>query len=136
MSKKTILFICTHNSARSQMAEGYVNTFLSEAYLAKSAGTKPSVVNPYAIQVMKEIGVDISASRSKNLSEFRGEEFDYVVTVCSDAEDICPFFLGKEHIHHGFKDPSALDGNEEKITAGFRESRDEIIRWIRKEFKG
>jgi arsenate reductase len=118
------------------MAEGYVNTFLSEAYLAKSAGTKPSVVNPYAIQVMKEIGVDISASRSKNLSEFRGEEFDYVVTVCSDAEDICPFFLGKEHIHHGFKDPSALDGNEEKITAGFRESRDEIIRWIRKEFKG
>jgi arsenate reductase len=133
-SKKTILFICTHNSSRSQMAEGYVNTFLAGTYTARSAGTKPSVVNPHAILVMKEIGADISNSRSKNLSEFKGEEFDYVVTVCSDAEDICPFFPGKEHIHQSFKDPSST-GSEDEVISSFRKSRDEIIRWIKKEFE-
>ena len=97
--------------------------------------TKPSVVNPFAIIVMKEIEVDISMARSKSLDEFKDEGFDYVVTVCSDAEDICPFFPGKEHIHHSFSDPSALSGDEDEILSGFRASRDEIVEWVNKTFK-
>jgi arsenate reductase len=99
VGKKRILFICTHNSARSQMAEGLMNYLHHDRYEARSAGTKPTRVNSLAIQVMKEIDIDISHQRSKRLSEFNGQEFDYVVTLCSDAEDICPFFPGKEHMH-------------------------------------
>jgi len=117
------------------MAEAYVNSMLGEKYSASSAGTKPSVVNPFAIIVMKEIGVDISMARSKSLDEFRDVGFDYVVTVCSDAEDICPFFPGKKHIHRSFKDPSASSGIEEVKLNAFRKSRDEIIAWIGKTFK-
>ena len=134
-SKKRILFICTHNSARSQMAEGYVNVYLNGTYEAKSAGTKPSIVNPYAIEVMSEIGVDISKNRSKSIHEFQNEQFDYVVTVCSDAEEICPFFPGKEHLHKGFTDPSSMMAGEDDTIAGFRKTRDEIVSWIRDTFK-
>lgn len=135
VKKKRILFICTHNSARSQMAEGFVNFFHHDKYEAKSAGTKPTRVNPLAIRVMQEIGVDISDNRSKRLSEFDGQEFDNVITLCSDAEDICPFFPGKEHMHRGFEDPGQAIGSDEDKLNSFRKIRDEIGRWIEETFK-
>ncbi|RKY02042.1 MAG: arsenate reductase ArsC, partial [Spirochaetes bacterium] len=104
--KKTILFICTHNSARSQMAEGLVNYYYSEYFQAKSAGTIPTMVNPYALAVMKELGIDISHQRSKPIEEFRNKTFDIVVTVCDSARETCPFFPGKIVLHRGFEDPS------------------------------
>jgi arsenate reductase len=133
--KKRVLFICTHNSARSQMAEGFMNYFNHDGYEARSAGTKPTRVNPLAIQVMREIDIDISHQRSKRLSEFNGQEFDYVVTLCSDAEDICPFFPGKEHMHRGFEDPGQVSGSDEDILNAFRKLRNEIGRWIEETFK-
>ena len=133
--KKRVLFICTHNSARSQMAEGFMNYFNHGGYEARSAGTKPTRVNPLAIQVMKEIDIDISHQRSKRLSEFNGQEFDYVVTLCSDAEDICPFFPGKEHMHRGFEDPDKVSCSDEDILNAFRKLRNEMGRWIKETFK-
>jgi arsenate reductase (thioredoxin) len=128
---KTVLFICTHNSARSQIAEGLVNSLYSSVLRAKSAGTKPGVVHPLAIKVMAELDIDISAQRSKGLSEFKEQEFDYVVMVCSNAAETCPFFPGgKEQIHHGFDDPSEVDGTEEERLNAFRKSRNEINKWI------
>jgi arsenate reductase len=133
--KRRILFICTHNSARSQIAEGIINHFHGNKYEAKSAGTKPTRVDPLAIRVMKEIGVDISSQRSKRLKEFDGQEFDFVVTLCSDAEDICPFFPAKEHLHKGFEDPAQATGSEEDRLDRFRKIRDKIGQWIRQTFK-
>ena len=95
--KKKVLFICTHNSARSQMAEGILRTLYGDRYEAYSAGTQPTKVNPYAIKVMSEIGIDISNHRSKSAEEFRGKEFDYVVTVCDNVKEACPFFLAVKH---------------------------------------
>jgi len=128
--RKTILFICTHNSSRSQMAEGFIKALYSDKYKAYSAGTTPSSVNPYAIRVMKEIGIDISNQRSKSINEFRGEIFDYVVTVCDNARETCPFFPGKKVIHKGFQDPASVEGREEEKIAIFRKVRDEIKHWI------
>jgi len=136
LRKESILFICTHNSARSQMAEGLVNRDLAGDYEARSAGTKPRAVHPMAVKVMAEIGIDISRQRSKHLDEFKGQEFDYVVTLCSDAEDICPFFPGKEHSHQGFQDPSATKGDEKERLEAFRHARDKIHTWIEATFKG
>ena len=133
--KKKVLFICTHNSARSQMAEGILRTLYGDRYEAYSAGTQPTKVNPYAIKVMSEIGIDISNHRSKSAEEFRGKEFDYVVTVCDDAKEACPFFPGgKTYLHKGFKDPSEFKGNENEIVAEFQRVRDEIKRWIEETF--
>ena len=133
--KKKVLFICTHNSARSQMAEGILRTLYGDRYEAYSAGTQPTKVNPYAIKVMSEIGIDISNHRSKSAEEFRGKEFDYVVTVCDNAKEACPFFPGgKTYLHKGFKDPSEFKGNENEIVAEFRRVRDEIKRWIEETF--
>lgn len=133
--KKKVLFICTHNSARSQMAEGILRTLYGDRYEAYSAGTQPTKVNPYAIKVMSEIGIDISNHRSKSAEEFRGKEFDYVVTVCDDAKEACPFFPGgKTYLHKGFKDPSEFKGNENEIIAEFQRVRDEIKRWIEETF--
>ena len=127
----TVLFICTNNSARSQMAEGLVNSLYSKVLRAKSAGTKPSTVNPFAIQVMAEMSIDISSHRSKGLSEFEGQQFAYVVMVCSDAAETCPFFPGgREQIHHGFKDPAAVEGTDEAKLLAFRKSRNDINKWI------
>jgi len=134
-AKKSILFICTHNSARSQMAEGLVNRFLVDTYEARSAGTKPSKVHPMAIEVMTEIGIDISDYRSKHLDEFKDREFDYVVTLCSDAEEICPFFPGKQHSHQGFQNPAEAKGGENERLEAFRNDRDEIRIWIEAPFK-
>jgi len=133
--KKRVLFICTHNAARSQMAEGLIRTFHGHIYEAFSAGTEPGRVSPYAIRVMAEIGIDIGAHRSKGLQEFLDQKFDYVITVCDQAKESCPYFPGgKKILHQSFEDPSALTGTEEEIMAGFRRIRDEIRSWIENEF--
>lgn len=130
-TKKKVLFICTHNSARSQMAEGLLNHLYGDKYEAYSAGTQPTMVNPYAIRVMREIGIDISHQRSKNVQEFLGQDIDYVVTVCDHAHETCPFFPGgRIKMHQGFKDPSSSMGSEKEILKEFRRIRDEIRDWL------
>jgi len=134
MSKKTILFICVHNSARSQMAEGLVNAYYSDRFQAFSGGTEATEVHPSAIKAMAEIGIDISSHRSKSIDEFEGQRFDYIVMVCDDSQTGCPFFPGgKEYIHHAFEDPAACQGTDEEILACFRRSRDDIGNWIRQD---
>lgn len=128
--KKKVLFICTHNSARSQMAEGFVNSLLGDRYEGYSAGIEPTKVNPYAVKAMAELGIDISKHRSKSIEEFRGKNFDYVVTVCESAKETCPFFPGEELIHKDFEDPSEFRGIEEEILEKVRRVRDEIKDWI------
>lgn len=133
--KKKVLFICYHNSARSQMAEGIMKSLYGEYYDVFSAGIEPLEVNPDAIKVMNEIGLDISKQRSKSLEEYRDFKFDYVVTVCDQARESCPFFPGGVIIHKGFKDPAPSRGPEGVILAEFRKVRDEIISWIKETFK-
>lgn len=123
-----ILILCTGNSCRSQMAEGFLKSFdsLLEVY---SAGTNPSdKVHPNAVKVMKERGIDLSNNYPKNVSEFLGISFDYVVTVCGGAREACPAFIGnvKNRIHIGFDDPAEAIGTEEEIINEFRRIRDEI----------
>ena len=132
--KKRVLFICTHNSARSQMAEGFLNTLYRDEYEAYSAGIEPTNVNPHVVKAMAEIGVDISTHRSKSVEEFRGENFDIVVTVCDHAKEACPFFPGKRIIHKRFEDPSKFKGTEDEILEKVRLVRDEIKDWIEKTF--
>ncbi len=132
--QKKILFICTHNSARSQMAEGLLNVFYKNHYQANSAGTEPSQVNPYAIKAMAEIGIDISTHHSKSIEEYQGIQFDIVVTVCDDAKENCPFFPGKRLIHQSFEDPSACGGSEVNIMNCFRRIRVEIKNWLETTF--
>ena len=130
----TVLFICTHNSARSQMAEGLVNALYADRLETSSAGTVATRVHPAAIKAMTEIGIDISGHRSKSLDEFIDRKFDLVVTVCDDAARDCPFFPGaKDTIHRAFKDPAACSGTDEEVLACFRRSRDEIRAWIETE---
>ena len=125
--KKKVLFLCTANSCRSQMAEGIANHFLGDRVEAFSAGTEASFVNPRAIAVLREIGIDISGHRSKNVDEFTGERFDLTITLCGDARDRCPLFSGGgERVHIGFADPAKATGSEEKIMEAFRKVRDEI----------
>jgi arsenate reductase len=133
--KRKVLFICTHNSARSHMAEGFLNNLYGDRYAAWSAGTEPSTVSPYAIKAMAEIGIDISAHRSKSVDEFLDKALDYVVTVCDHAKETCPFFPGGKHsLHQGFEDPSSAEGSEEEKLAVFRRVRDEIRTWVEKTF--
>jgi arsenate reductase len=135
--KKQILFLCTHNSCRSQMAEGLVNHFLSNSCQAFSAGTEATRVNPLAAQVLTELGIDTSQLRSKTMDEFAGQTFDHVVTLCGDANEKCPlFFGGVERLHRGFEDPSRLKGSEEEVLPEFRRVRDEIKEWITDYFGG
>lgn len=125
--KKRVLFLCTANSCRSQMAEGIVNHFLGDRIEAFSAGTRATFVNPRAIAVMKEIGIDISGHRSKEMNEFKGERFDYVITLCDSAHETCPYFFGGVEITHiGFPDPASANGSIDEIMAVFRCVRDEI----------
>ena len=125
--KKRVLFLCTANSCRSQMAEGLVNHFLGDRFVANSVGTQASLVHPLAIEVMKEIGIDISSHRSKNLSEFDGQTFDYVITLCGDANETCPLYIGgTKKTHIGFDDPVQTTGTKEEIIREFRRVRDEI----------
>jgi arsenate reductase len=135
VERKKVLFVCTNNSARSQMAEGFLNTLYPDRYEAYSAGTEPTEVNPYAIQVMKEVGIDISSHRSKGVKEFLSMDIDYVITVCDNARQVCPIFPGgKEMIHKGFEDPAAFNGGENDKLAVFRRLRDEIRSWIKESF--
>lgn len=130
MMKHSILFICTHNSARSQLAEGLVNHYFGDVWTAKSAGTEKTAVKPLAIQAMTEIGIDISQHTSKTIQAFQGQEFDVVVTVCDNARETCPFFPGKNVIHHSFVDPSNAQGSDAEKLAAFRRTRDDIKAWL------
>jgi arsenate reductase len=132
--KKTVLFLCTHNSARSQIAEALLNTLHGDRYEAHSAGITPTKINPYVVKAMAEIGIDISKNRSKSIEEFRGENFNYVVTVCDSAKEACPFFPGEKVIHKAFEDPSQFTGSEEEIMNGVRRVREEIREWLEKTF--
>lgn len=128
--KNKILILCTGNSCRSQMAEGFLKSFDSELEVY-SAGTKPAEkVNPKAIQVMKEVGIDISNNYPKDVAQFLNEPFDYVITVCDNAKETCPVFIGKvgKQLHIGFEDPAEAKGTEEEILSIFRKVRDEIKR--------
>lgn len=134
MSKKIrVLILCTGNSARSQMAEGILRQDGGEGFEVHSAGVKPSAVRPEAIQVMNEIGIDISRQRSKSVKEFTGLEFDYVITVCDNAKETCPIFPGKtQRIHQSFEDPPAPgEADAETTLAIFRRVRDEIREWMK-----
>ncbi len=127
MSSPRILVLCTGNSARSQMAEGLFRHCVGDRYEVFSAGTKPTSVRPEAIEVMREIGIDISKHRSKSVEEFVGQEFTYVITVCDNAKESCPVFPGKtQRIHWSFADPAAAQGSEEERKAVFRQIRDQI----------
>ena len=125
--KKRVLILCTGNSARSQMAEGLLAHDAGDSFEVKSAGTKPGHVRPEAIAVMKELGIDIFGHRSKHVDEFEGQSFDYVLTVCDNAQESCPLFPGQaKRIHRGFEDPAVFWGTKEERLALFRRVRDEI----------
>ena len=125
--KQRVLILCTGNSARSQMAEGLLRAGSGDRFEVWSAGTKPSQVRPEAVEVMGEIGIDISGQRSKSVDEFAGQSFDYVITVCDNAKQNCPFFPGKaERIHWSFADPAEATGSREDKLAQFRLVRDQI----------
>lgn len=125
--KKKVLFLCTGNSCRSQMAEGLLRHYYGNEYKVQSAGTDPSELNPKAVQVMAEIGIDISQQHSKSVSEFQNETFDTVVTVCDNAKETCPLFLGNvNRIHWSLTDPAEAKGDEEAVLAVFRKVRDQI----------
>jgi len=126
-----VLFLCTHNSARSQMAEGLLRYLGGNEFAAFSAGTEVTRVHPLAIVAMREIGVDISGHRSKSLAEFIGQPFDAVVTVCDNANATCPTFPGKtRRLHWSLPDPSAVTGTEAAQLAAFRAVRDELARLL------
>jgi arsenate reductase len=132
--KATVLFLCTHNSARSQMAEGLLRHLAGDRFEAHSAGTEATHVRPLAIRAMNEIGVDISEQESKTLERYLGEPFDYVITVCDDANESCPFFPGaKKRLHWSLPDPSAAKGSEEERLAVFLSVRDQLRDRVRTE---
>ncbi|HVW09447.1 MAG TPA: arsenate reductase ArsC [Bryobacteraceae bacterium] len=133
--KKRVLILCTGNSARSQMAEGLLRHDAGDHFDVESAGTKASSVRPEAIAAMKELGIDISGHRSKNVDEFAGQHFDYVITVCDNARETCPVFFGAAtRFHQSFEDPPAPGvGSEAERLAIFRRVRDELRAYL-KEF--
>jgi arsenate reductase len=130
MDKEKVLFLCTNNSCRSQIAEGLLNSIFRERFKAYSAGINPTKVNPYVIEVMKEIGIDLSKHYSKSIEKFKDEIFDFVVTVCDNAKEACPFFPGKKIIHKSFEDPAKFNGSIENTLDIFRKTRDNIKTWI------
>ena len=128
--KKRILILCTGNTCRSQMAEGFLKSFDDELEVF-SAGVKPEErINPNAVKVMYEVGIDISKGKPQDVSELINDSFDYVMTVCDNAKETCPAFLGKvkEQLHIGFEDPAKASGTEVEILSVFRKVRDEIKR--------
>jgi arsenate reductase len=125
--KQRVLILCTGNSARSQMAEGLLRHLAGDRFEVFSAGSKPSQVNPYAIEAMRKRGIDISGQRSKHLSEYLNQPFDYVITVCDQAAETCPIFPGKaQRLHWSFTDPAAVEGSNEEILAAFIAVRDSL----------
>jgi arsenate reductase len=134
--KRRVLFICSQNAARSQMAEGLLRSLYGERYDAASAGLRLSRVSRTATRVMREAGVDISSHRSKTISELAGERFDLVVTLCDEAACIPPSLLppGERYLHHEFPDPADFQGKEEEILEAYRDVRDRIGSWIKEQF--
>ncbi|MEW6015337.1 MAG: arsenate reductase ArsC [Candidatus Zixiibacteriota bacterium] len=134
MDRLKVLFLCTGNSCRSQMAEGWARHLKDDLIEPYSAGTDPHGMNPIAVRVMAEAGVDISRHKSKYLHDLKGIEFDYVITVCGDADKNCPVFVGKtKKIHHGFDDPPRLAKeakSEEEVLDIYRRVRDEIREFV------
>jgi arsenate reductase len=131
--RKRVLILCTGNSARSQMAEGLLRHDAGSEFEVESAGTRPGVVRAEAIEVMREIGIDISGHRSKHVDAFKNQQFDYVITVCDNARESCPLFIGKTiRLHESFDDPPpATEGTEEERMAVFRRVRDELRQYLR-----
>ncbi len=127
MLKKKVLILCTGNSCRSQMAEGVLRHFRGDKFEVLSAGTKPSSVNSIAIEVMKEIGIDISSHRSKHVDEFKGQKIDYVITVCDNAKESCPIFSGGKVMHWPFPDPPHDKEITPAVLDEFRKVRDMIV---------
>lgn len=132
MDKQRVLFICTHNSARSQMAEGMLRQWAGGTFEAHSAGTEATQVRPLAIKAMAEIGIDISGQNSKTLDQYLVQPWDWVITVCDRARESCPLFPGSRNTTHwGFEDPSEATGTEDEQLAVFRRVRDDISRRLR-----
>jgi arsenate reductase len=122
-----VLFLCTGNSCRSQMAEGWARRLLGDRVDVHSAGSKPTAVNPLAVEVMAEAGVDICSHRSKSLEEFQNRPFDLVITLCDGARAACPVFPGRgKHVHKGFPDPAEAEGSDAEVLEVFRKVRDRI----------
>lgn len=134
MSKPTVLFVCTHNSARSQMAEGLLRDRYGDRHEVLSAGTERTHVRPLAIEVMKEIGIDISGHTSKTVEDLGDRDYDVVVTVCDSAREACPYVPARRTMHQSFPDPSDARGAEEERLAVFRDVRDQIAEWIESTF--
>jgi arsenate reductase len=138
MKKIKVLFVCVHNSARSQMAEAFVNNLGGDRFIAESAGIEPGKLNPYVVKVMSELGIDISSNRTKDVFEFvkAGKHFSFVITVCErEAAEKCPIFPGiSKRLEWRFRDPSKLSGTENEILEQTRIIRDEIksqvVKWI------
>ena len=136
MEKRKILFLCTGNSCRSQMAEGFANQMGWDAY---SAGTKPEdEINPFAVKVMEEIGTNISLYYPDNISKYLDEDFEIVATMCDNARETCPVFTGvsMHQIHCGFEDPADTTGSDMEITKVYRRIRDEIREWVKELTRG
>jgi arsenate reductase len=134
-AKIRVLFLCTHNSARSQMAEGLLRALGNGKFEVFSAGTEATFVRPLAIEAMQEIGLDISGQRSKVLTEYLGDPFDYVITVCDQANESCPVFPGaKNRLHWSFPDPSKATGTHAEQLAAYRRVREELAAMIREQF--
>lgn len=126
--KQKVLFLCTGNSARSQMAEGLLRHMAGDRFEVFSAGTRPVGLNPLAVEAMKEVGIDISQHRSKGVEEFSGRPFDYVITVCDRARESCPIWTGGSEMQHwGFEDPATAAGLEEDRRRLFRRVRDDMV---------
>lgn len=133
--KETVLFVCTHNSARSQMAEGWLRHRYGDRYVAYSAGTAPGGVNPFAAEVMAEVGVDLGGHTSDAVDRYAATPMDYVVTVCDSAREACPYVPARlENVHHSFPDPSAARGSDEEKRAAFRTVRDAVCDWVDERF--
>jgi len=134
---KRVLFLCTHNSARSQMAEALLRRLGGERFEAQSAGTRPSGLHPLALAVMREIGVDVSGQQSKDVGEYTQVAFDYVITVCDQAREECPIFpAAGQQLHWSIPDPAEADGDEATRLAAFRRARDDLEARIREFIAG
>lgn len=134
MGKPKVLFLCTGNSARSQMAEGYLRRAAGDRFEAMSAGLEPKGLNPLAVEAMRELGIDISRQQSKDVVSLLGQHIPYVITVCDNARERCPIFPRTyKFIHWSFEDPAAAEGTHEQKLALFRRVRDEIIAHIDRE---
>ena len=136
-AKRRVLFLCVHNSARSQMAEGLLRARAGDSFDVHSAGNAATAVRPLAVRAMAELGIDIGGQRSKSVDEYAGQRFDYAITVCDDAKEACPYFPGAAtQIHWRFDDPAAATGSEDERLAVFRRVRDEINEHIEEFVRG